>query len=232
MHSPEIRSHHIAVELFSPFSPMLSEKCDIKIINSVVDNKNEFFVEQKFDGERFQLHMNHGKFKYFSRKGYDYTDTFGNTYNEGLYTPQLRNVFKSSVKNIILDGEMMGYNKEKEKFGSKGMHFDVKNLTVNSIHQPCLVVFDIILLNDEVLTDKPLSDRLKILNSTITSKTGVLILSVVNKFKEKQDLLDCLNKTIDDEDEGVVFKDPNSLYIPHSRKEGWWKLKLEVHQHT
>lgn len=227
LHSPDIHLGDVEIELFSPFYPMLAEKCDIQVINNVVNN-SEFFLEKKFDGERFQIHMQDGVFAYFSRKGFDFTHTFGKNYNEGLYTPTLKGVFQDSVRNVLLDGEMMGFNKMKQEFGSKGMHFDVKHLTSDSVHQPCFVAFDILLLNDDVLTRKPLSERLVILKSILKPQWGVFMLSESEKFHTKQQLLDCLNKAVDDNEEGVVFKKPDSLYKPNSRREGWWKLKLEV----
>lgn len=62
-----IRLNEIQVELFAPFKPMLSEECDIKNIEACLRRAPYFFVETKLDGERFQLHMNEGNYKYFSR---------------------------------------------------------------------------------------------------------------------------------------------------------------------
>lgn len=207
---------------------MLAERCDIKVINTIISNNDEFLLEKKFDGERFQIHMKDGKFSYFSRRGINFTHTFGENYDEGLYTPKLRDTFKDSVKSFIFDGEMMGFNKETDEFGSKGMHFDVKNLSEDSKHQPCFIAFDILLLNDEVLTKRPISERVQLLSSLIVSVRGIIMVSTVDRFKTKQELLDQLNKAVDNEEEGIVFKKPNSMYKPNSRKEGWWKLKLEV----
>lgn len=229
LHSYDVRMDEIEIELFSPFFPMLSEKCDIKIINTVVNDCDEFLLEEKFDGERFQIHMNDGVFKYFSRNGYDYTNTFGENYDVGLLSPHLRTVFNSSVRSIVLDGEMMGFNKDTQSFGSKGMHFDVKNLSESSIHQPCFIAFDILLLNGKILTNDPLLFRLENLKKMITPKRGNFMVSEVKKFRTKNELLNYFNKTLDDEEEGVVFKKPDSKYRPNSRKQGWWKLKLEVH---
>lgn len=62
------------------------------------------------------------------------------------------------------------------------MSYDVKNLKHDSVHRPCFCVFDIVLFNDEVLTNKPLQERLKILNSIITKDIdGVIMKSrIVN----------------------------------------------------
>lgn len=38
-----------------------------------------------------------------------------------------------------------------------------------------------------------------------------------------------LNRAIDNRDEGIMMKDPNTVYRPSKeRKGGWWKIKPEV----
>lgn len=117
----EKRLLDIQISVFKPFNPMLCKTCNSNVFVKELPNKSVLYIENKFDGERFQLHMQDGNFRYFSRNGYDYTSKFGATYGEGIFTPQLKNVFKTTVKSIILDGEMMGYNKQTKKFGSKGL---------------------------------------------------------------------------------------------------------------
>ena len=44
----------------------------------------------------------------------------------------------------------------------------------------------------------------------------------------KSEVIDALNKAIDVLDEGIVVKDPNSIYKPGARsKGGWIKIKPE-----
>lgn len=100
---------------------MLSKRCDAQPFLKIKEPCN-FIVEKKFDGERFQIHMKDGLFKYFSRNGFDYTKTYGKSLSEGFYTPSLAGVFKRKIKSVILDGEMMGYNKRTKEFGSKGIY--------------------------------------------------------------------------------------------------------------
>lgn len=116
----EKRLLDIELSVFKSFNPMLCKACDVNTFIKEVPENSLLYIENKFDGERFQLHMQNGKYRYFSRNGFDYTSKFGASYNEGIFTPQLKNVFKESVDSIILDGEMMGYNKRTKKFGSKG----------------------------------------------------------------------------------------------------------------
>jgi len=37
-----------------------------------------------------------------------------------------------------------------------------------------------------------------------------------------------LNDAIDNHEEGIVVKDPLSIYKPNSRNAGWYKIKPEV----
>lgn len=120
---PSVRLHEIEIAIFVPFRPMLSQRCDVVQFHKVLSGNVKMYVETKFDGERFQLHMENGQFKYFSKNGYDYTSTYGNDFSNGLYTPLLKNAFRKDVRKIILDGEMMGWNKSTKKFGSKGWYY-------------------------------------------------------------------------------------------------------------
>lgn len=120
MKDPNIRLHELEVEIFTPFRPMLSLQCDSAVLNQTLKGNKIFYVENKYDGERFQMHMKDGVFKYFSKNGYDYSTVYGETYDSsGLITPHIKKIF-SKVKSIILDGEMMGWNTKTNKFGSKG----------------------------------------------------------------------------------------------------------------
>lgn len=46
---------------------MLAERCDVQTVEESMKKSRFYYVETKYDGERFQLHMENGVFKYFSR---------------------------------------------------------------------------------------------------------------------------------------------------------------------
>lgn len=73
------------IEIFEAFRPMLSKRVDAAVFKKHFIDDKLFYVENKFDGERFQLHMENGVFKYFSRNGFDYTGTYGATYDDGKF---------------------------------------------------------------------------------------------------------------------------------------------------
>lgn len=64
---PNVRLHEIEIEIFQPFKPMLSQRCDIQEVDKDITSADHYYVETKFDGERFQLHCSNGEYKYFSR---------------------------------------------------------------------------------------------------------------------------------------------------------------------
>ncbi|XP_060868826.1 DNA ligase 4 isoform X1 [Metopolophium dirhodum] len=230
LNNPLVVLHEISVNLFEPFCPMLSERCEItddSKINKTIKNE-DLFVDIKLDGERFQLHWSKKKniFKYFSRRGNDYTDTYGCNDVNGVLSPVLAKQFKSDVNNCILDGEMMCYNTKYKSFSTKAMNIDVKKLRIGNTHQPCFCVFDILYYNDRVITNLPLEKRLDILNTIFEPLEGIFVHTTRHKAR-KNELMKYLNDAIDNHEEGIVVKDPLSIYKPNSRNAGWYKIKPE-----
>jgi len=74
------------IEIFCHFKPMLLERCNIENTESLFrDVRASYYVQSKYDGERSQLHMKDGKYKYFTRRGYDITKNpgYGETGSSG-----------------------------------------------------------------------------------------------------------------------------------------------------
>lgn len=69
---------------------MLLERCQIEDIKKLFNEKEQYFVQCKYDGERSQIHIKDGKYKYFTRQGYDITNNsgFGKTSSSGIYVMQ------------------------------------------------------------------------------------------------------------------------------------------------
>ncbi|XP_038207910.1 DNA ligase 4-like isoform X1 [Zerene cesonia] len=228
----DTRPIELGVKVFYAVSPMLSERLDITRISQLSSDKT-YQIEDKFDGERFQIHMEDGVFEYFSRKGFTYASNYGKTYDSGLLTPRLRDCFSPNVKSFILDGEMMGWHKEYQCFGSKGMAFDIKKITENSKYRPCFCAFDVLYYNGKSLIGPPekggktLKERQQILDSMLINVQGVILRSKRQIVKESVDVLNALNKAIENQDEGIVVKDVDSYYIANRRNAGWYKIKPE-----
>lgn len=67
---------------------------------------------------------------------------------------------------------------------TKAMNTDIKRQQQEGL-QPCLHVFDIVLLNDKVLTNQPLTERLKIIQTVFEPEEGRILLSQHKEARTK-----------------------------------------------
>ncbi|XP_034933683.1 DNA ligase 4-like isoform X1 [Chelonus insularis] len=220
------------VALLSPFKPMLLERLKVEEIGKLFTSDDTYVIQTKFDGERSQLHMKNGEYKYFTRHGLDITDNSGfgasKSSMNSFLTKAIADLINPQCQSIILDGELVGWHKEKKIFGSKGMSYDVKKLTSRSNYQSCFIAFDVILYNDRLLINLPLHERLKILEAAFKEQEGVLVRCKNTLVKTKDEVLDIFNKSMDNDDEGIVLKKVDSYYRPNSREGNCcYKLKAE-----
>lgn len=225
LHDPNLRSHEIAISVFSPFSPMLGEFGNPDKISKVMAGK-QFFIETKFDGERMLLHKQKGEYKYFSRSGTDYSKYFGCTKYEGSLSQHIHNCFHEEINPCILDGEMLGYHSSTKTFGSKADHYDIKARDLGE-YQACYFVFDILLYNDLVLSNRPLRERVHFLKKVFQPIEGRIHISEFRIANSRDACIDALNNAIDNREEGIMVKDCESVYRPSARRGGWFKLKPE-----
>lgn len=246
LNDPSLKISVDEIVLFNHFKPMLATRMDV--IDSSFDaggsldgasggaqkstSKKDvvrlppppFYVETKWDGERFQIHYDAGQFKYFSRRGFDFSHKF----NETL-TPALRPTIAPGVKSFIIDGEMMAYNKKYRIFTQKGYNIDVKTMNKdNPTHCPVFVAFDLVYYNGTVLLKTPLQQRREKLVKVFHPKEDAIRLSEVKTMNTKEQVVDCLNSAIDDGEEGLIAKDLSSTYEPAQRLVTWLKIKPEV----
>ncbi|XP_069060350.1 DNA ligase 4 [Pleurodeles waltl] len=226
LHDPTVCLSDVSIMLFSAFKPMLAAIANIKNIEKQMHNQS-FYIETKLDGERMQMHKDGDVYKYFSRNGFDYTQQFGSSPLDGSLTPFIHNVFRIDVQNCILDGEMMAYNPNTQTFMQKGSKFDIKRLMDDSELQTCYCVFDILMLNDQKLAHESLRKRYEILQKIFTPITGRLHLVHRTEASSRKNVVDALNEAIDNREEGIMVKDPLSIYKPDKRGEGWLKIKPE-----
>lgn len=225
LNNPLVRSNEIGVKIDIPCCPMLGEKAKPNQIELKMQ-KRKFYIEQKLDGERFHLHKNGNKFTYFSRNRHNYTDSFGSDASSGSLTPYIYDKFSADVKNGIFDGEMCFYDMKEKIFLSLTEQYDIKSNREYENLQRCFCVFDILFLNDVVLTNKPLRERIDILKKCFTDLEGRIMCVDRSTASSNQHVVDALNNAIDTRQEGIVVKDPESVYKPDLRGgSGWFKVK-------
>jgi len=176
---PKKRLHEVGIELFSPCRPMLGERAKPNEIEKIMSGK-QFYIETKFDGERFQMHMSRSpstKYVYFSRNGHEFTATFGaDPFSDGSLTPFIDLCIRPECTSVILDGEMCGYNNREKYLLSLSDEYDVKSYKSGRYEdkavQTCFCVFDVLYYNGEVLTNRPLRERVDYMQKCFTEIEG------------------------------------------------------------
>ncbi|KNZ74643.1 DNA ligase 4 [Termitomyces sp. J132] len=218
------------VQLFHAFTPMLCKRPTKKIEDTVKEmGGSEFFIEEKLDGERMQLHKRGNEYFYCSRKGKDYTYLYGKHIGTGSLTPFIDKAFDPRIEDIILDGEMLVWDPISERnlpFGTlKSAALDKSKKEHNP--RPCFKVFDLLYLNGQSLLDRSTTFRKKNMRSCLKEITGRIEFAVEYKGKTAKDIRERMDEVMAERGEGLVIKHPLAKYVLNGRNMDWIKVKPE-----
>ncbi|KAF4637958.1 hypothetical protein G7Y89_g107 [Cudoniella acicularis] len=199
-----------------------------------------FWIEEKLDGERMQLHMNEDedtpggyRFAFWSRKAKDYTYLYGNGFEDdnSALTRHLKEAFVPGVKNIILDGEMITWDPETNKivaFGTlKTAAISEQKNPFQTGPRPLFRAFDCLFLNDENITRYMLKDRRRALEKAVKNVPNRLEIHQYQVADSAEEIDPALRKIVAESSEGLVLKNPRSPYQLNSRNDNWMKVKPE-----
>ncbi|OQV04258.1 hypothetical protein CLAIMM_09169 [Cladophialophora immunda] len=247
LYSPEVRlqDEEAGVALMQCFQPMLAQFKQ-ESLNKVVEalrptpDDPEFWIEEKLDGERIQMHMvtddtqpGGRRFRFWSRKAKDYTYLYGDGFHDpnGALTPHIKDCFADGVENIILDGEMITWDPNEKAlvpFGTlKTAALAEQRNPFGQGHRPVFRIFDILLLNDQPLSRYTLRDRRKALAASVKSLPERFEIHEYTVATKVEDIEDLLRKVVAEASEGLVLKNPRSMYRLDDRSGDWQKVKPE-----
>ncbi|TID18225.1 DNA ligase 4 [Venturia nashicola] len=248
-------------ELFDPSVRLEGDKCDITLMQCfrpmlaafqqhsfevsvrkmhLTAEDPEFWIEEKLDGERIQLHMCEDdsmpggmRFGFWSRKSKDYTYLYGSGLEDssGALTQHLKEAFKSNVRNIILDGEMITWDMEMDRIVNFGTLktaalSEGRNPYTNG-QRPVFRVFDCLLLNNKSLTNYTLRDRRNALSAAVIGVHRRLEIHEYTVAQGAADIEPALRRVVAEASEGLVLKSPRSSYALAMRNDNWVKVKPE-----
>ncbi|KAK3667568.1 DNA ligase (ATP) [Elasticomyces elasticus] len=233
------------IALMQCFQPQLAA-FQMRSIEAMVARMNPtesdpvFWIEEKLDGERMQLHMIEDesvpggkRFAFWSRKAKDYTYLYGNGFEDenAALTRHIKSAFNEGVRNIVLDGEMITWDPEQDVivgFGSlKTAALSEQKNPYGSGHRPLFRVFDCLLLNDTVLTRYTLRKRREVLSASITDVHRRIEVHKYEEATSPQEVEPRLRKVVAESSEGLVLKNPRSEYRLNDRNDDWMKVKPE-----
>ena len=248
LYDPSIRldGDDRSITLMQCFQPQLAQfqmHSFQKMVDKMRLNEEDdvFWIEEKLDGERMQLHMisdddvpGGKRFAFWSRKAKDYTYLYGNGFMDGgaALTRHIKDAFHEGVRNIILDGEMITWDPEQDAmvpFGTlkTAALSEQRNPFSNTGERPLLRVFDILYLNDKALTDYTLRDRRQALEGSVNPVHRRLEIHPYDEAHTAAEIEPYLRKVVAEASEGLVLKNPRSAYKLNERNDDWMKVKPE-----
>jgi DNA ligase 1 len=209
----------VGMRLFHPIKFMLATPAaDLADIARTMPA--EFLVEDKFDGIRAQAHVKGGRVAIYSRTMDEVTHRF----------PELVDPLKSLATDVIIDGEVVPANNDailpfselQKRLGRKS----VSNQLLTAV-PVILVAYDLLYAAGEVLINKPLAERRRVLEGLVR-RSGPLRLSEGKLFDQIAKLDDEFDSARARGNEGLMIKSPASLYKPGRRGRDWLKLKRAI----
>ena len=226
------------VQVRYPFLPQLSHKLNVSYDILCSRMKNDFFIEEKMDGDRMVMHMKANRFKFYSRRLRDYTLLYGSNYQIGSLTKHLRGAFDRRVNSIVLDGEMVAWDFKRHcilPFGTlkeAAVQEAVRQFTTTDVFEeqcshPLFMIFDILHLNGKDLCRYPLHYRREILNSVVHPIPHIFEILPVLRCKNSNDIKEAIKLIISERSEGIMVKNVMLEYHVASRNNSWVKVKPE-----
>jgi DNA ligase-4 len=207
----------------------------------VTEEDPEFWIEEKLDGERMQMHMAEDeevpggkRFCWWSRKAKDYTYLYGEGFEDdnSALTRHLKTAFADGVRNCILDGEMITWDPDTDKIVAFGTLktaalAEQKNPFNQKGPRPLYRVFDILYLNDQPLTRYTMRDRRRALEKAVLGVPRRMEIHAYEAATSADKIEPLLRKIVAEASEGLVLKNPRSMYRLNSRNDDWIKVKPE-----
>jgi DNA ligase-1 len=215
------RLESTAFKLFHPIQFMLATPQENPETAAVTLDGRPFFAEHKLDGIRAHIHKSgegrEARIAIYSRT-LDRTD-------ESF--PDVVSAISTIPGEFLLDGEIVPYqNGQILPFAHIQKRLGRKVLTAKILrdHPAVFIAFDLLYLNGQLLMDRPLRERRQLLASLPATLQKTELTEVTTAAEIESAFCtarQCRN-------EGLVLKDPESIYSPGRRGQVWLKLKTHL----
>ncbi|EHQ36899.1 ATP-dependent DNA ligase [Methanoplanus limicola] len=204
----------VKIELFRPVKMMLAKQGTIA---EMIREQGSIAAEFKYDGTRFQFHKRGDEFKIYSRKLEEVTDAM----------PDISELLMNCTEHdVILDGEIIAVKDGKPMpFQYVLKRFRRRHDIEAHVENIRLIpnVFDILLLDNESLIEKPFTGRRRILEENVREYIAPQIVS--GDIAEVEEFY---RDALDEGHEGIMVKSLSAAYTPGQRVREWIKIKPEV----
>jgi DNA ligase 1 len=213
--------------LFQPFAFMLAqpEENPAEIVAALGVGA---IADDKYDGIRAQIHTDGKEVRVYSRTLDNVTHRF----------PELESAARELGRSVILDGEIVAFSDRILPFAIIQKRLGRRQVSAKLLAEAPVVffAFDLLYLNGEALFEKPLHERLALMRdvlsggqaiSPVPGQAGLPVLHLSNSSEVRdaahiEELFDAARVRAN---EGLVVKDPQSIYTPGRRGKSWLKYK-------
>jgi DNA ligase-1 len=181
------------------------------------------YVEDKFDGIRAQLHRSRQRVEIFSRDLRRITDQF----------PELAEQARNFEQELIVDGEIVAFEKGRrltffdlqKRLGRKSAGLDLFEAAAADV-PVAFIIFDLLWLNGRSLLKTPLRERRELLGDLkLPPRFQTAKVMPARSAGEIEQIFQEARLRLN---EGLMIKDPQSFYLPGTRRMLWFKLKKEL----
>ena len=176
-----------------------------------------YIAEHKLDGVRAQIHKSENRIAIYTRT-MDRTD-------ESF--PDIVAAIAKIPGDFLIDGEIVPFrNGVVLPFANIQKRLGRKLLTPKILrdHPAAFIAFDLLYHDGDLLMDRPLRER----RSRLISLSDALLTPQQVEVSSIDQIDSAFCTARDCRNEGLVLKDPNSLYQPGRRGTAWLKLKTHL----
>jgi DNA ligase 1 len=209
------------LSLFHPFAFMLAQPHEDpeEIVSAIGPGA---LADDKYDGIRAQIHTDGSGVKIYSRTLDDVTHRF----------PEVARGALDLGRSVILDGEIVAFANHILPFATLQKRLGRRQVTAKLLADAPVVFFAFDLLFDEgeILFEEPLHARLERLREVLavsghSPAAAPLRLSEQSAARDAAHLEELFEAARARANEGLVIKDPTSIYTPGRRGKAWLKYK-------
>ena len=200
--------------LFHPFAFMLAqpEEAADDIFAALGDGA---YADDKYDGIRAQIHRDGDEVRIYSRTLDDVTHRF----------PEIEAAARDLGHSVIFDGEIVAFSDRILPFAIIQKRLGRRKVSETLLSDAPVVffAFDLLYLDGEPLFETSLRDRVEKLNAVV--RGGAIRLCDRTTIHDAPQIDTIFDAARARANEGLVLKDPRSVYTPGRRGKSWLKYK-------
>jgi len=209
--------------LFHPIQFMLATPQESAAEAAATIGGRAYFAEDKLDGIRAQVHKSAaGRIAIFTRSMDRIDPSF----------PDVTDSVRKLPGEFLMDGEIVPYRDGVVlPFAHIQKRRGRKTLTARILREnpAVFIAFDLLYRDGELLMDQPLSRRHEALAELVGGmQTPALLTTAVTMVSSAEQIESAFGRSRQSRNEGLVLKDPDSIYAPGRRGQMWLKLKTHL----